>query len=293
MTKKLEQEVEKFKSMSRKELAEFFNCKEEEICMGDYIARDTLDTVCPYKVIMGFANFENSDIESLGNLKVVFGFKYLEGDISSPAKYLGINFANSKIKSTEKLEKVYGSINFGNSLITSLGKIKFLGSNLYLNKTNIIDLGDLTEINGILSLDDSKLKSLCKLEKVQKIYANDCILDDFGALKKVKVVQFKKYQIEELKVKIKKLEMSLENLAKEIKKREDAIKAKYTKATIAESYRYEVEIFKKNKFELEKKLLTLKKKYEHISKYCEMENQFNSQFSLRNGTFYRNLEHNV
>ena len=61
----LSKKIDEIKALSREELAEKFNCKPEEICMDDYIARNTDDTVCPYKVIMGYANFEDSKVTSL------------------------------------------------------------------------------------------------------------------------------------------------------------------------------------------------------------------------------------
>ena len=73
MNSKIAEKIERVRRMPIEELCKKYNCQPEEICLGDYIARDQDDKVCPYKVILGFANFENSQVESLGNLEVVYG----------------------------------------------------------------------------------------------------------------------------------------------------------------------------------------------------------------------------
>ena len=78
MDSSLEKKIINLKEKSVSELAELFHCREDEICLSDYIARKTSDTVCPYKVIMGYANFEDSLVTDLGKLEVVVGKETLE-----------------------------------------------------------------------------------------------------------------------------------------------------------------------------------------------------------------------
>ncbi len=193
MNYKLEEKIEEIKSMTIEELAEKFNCKPEEICTGDYIARYTEDTVCPYKVILGFANFEASKVESLGPLEIVYGKKLMDkfGPITTihhQSVYLGITIKNSKIKSLGKLRKVYGSIDL-NPHITSLENIEFLGSNLYLVNSRLESLGNLKKVDGILNLEDDvarcKLTSLGNLQKARRLYINSNSLQDLGDLEEV------------------------------------------------------------------------------------------------------------
>ena len=191
MNRSIAEKIEKIREMSIEELCKKHNCTPEEICVGDYIARNTKDTVCPYKVILGFANFENSQVESLGNLEVVYGKPLVDNnglmhDINHNPIYLGVNFKYSKIKDLGNLRKVYGSITL-NDLITSMGKVEYLGSNLYLNLTNIKDLGELRQVHGRLNLENmkSRLYSLGKLEKVGSIYCDVNTLMDMGKLTKV------------------------------------------------------------------------------------------------------------
>lgn len=194
MNFRLEEKMEKIKSMSIEELCEKFNCKPKEICMGDYIAKNTRDTVCPYKVILGYANFENSDVLSLGKLEVVYGKKLEDTvgtltDVYGQPIYSGINLRNSKITNIGKnLKKVYGSISL-NKNITSMGSLEFLGSNLFLSNTFVTDLGNITEIDGTLNLEDDQrrclIESLGKLKKVRRLYINSRCLQDLGDLEEV------------------------------------------------------------------------------------------------------------
>ena len=194
MNFRLVEKIEKVKNMTIEELCEKFNCKPKEICMGDYIAKNTRDTVCPYKVILGYANFENSDVVSLGKLEVVYGKKLEDTvgtltDIYGQPVYSGVNFRNSKITDIGKnLKRVYGSISL-NKNITSMGSIEFLGSNLFLSNSNVTDLGNITEIDGTLNLEDDQkrclLHSLGKLKKVRRLYINSKCLHDLGDLEEV------------------------------------------------------------------------------------------------------------
>lgn len=181
MNLKLAEKIDAVKKLSIEELCEKFNCSPEEICFGDYIARETSDTVCPYKVILGFANFEHSQVKDLGPLEIVYGKKLKDNigeirDMQGNPIYLGVNFANSLVKYCDNLRIVYGSIDLGKN-ITSLGNIQFLGSNLYLGKTNLTSLGKLEIIDGIFDIERSKLISFGKLRKIgtfqigsQKVY---------------------------------------------------------------------------------------------------------------------------
>ena len=193
MNFRLEQEIEKVRSMTIEELCEKFNCKPKEICMGDYFAKDTRDTICPYKVILGYANFEFSDVVSLGKLEVVYGKKLEDtvgplSDVYGQSIYSGVNLRNSKITDLGKLKKVYGSISLNKS-IKSMGHLEFLGSNLFISNTNVEDLGNITEIDGTLNLEDDQtkclLKSLGKLQKVRRLYINSRCLQDLGDLEEV------------------------------------------------------------------------------------------------------------
>lgn len=191
MNRKLEKEIDAVKALSLKELCKLFNCKPQEICKGNYIARETEDKVCPYKVILGFANFEKSEVEDLGKLEIVYGSKFPERSFDDTAVYLGLNLANSKITNLGKIKKIYGSISLNNN-ISDLGNIEFLGSNLYLNDTKIKTLGNnLKEINGRLNVENCCLESTGGLEKVNTIYINSKNFKDFSGVKAYKQATIK------------------------------------------------------------------------------------------------------
>ena len=193
MNAKLEEKIDKIKAMSIEELCEKFDCQPEEICMGDYIAKYTDDKVCPYKVILGYANFENSNVIDLGKLEVVYGRKQAEEKSifrtkKKEASYLGLSIKYSQIKSLGKLRKVYGSIGL-NANIKSLSNLEYLGSSLYISNLNVEDLGELTTIEGILYIEDdcnkSKIRSLGKLKKAGKLSLNASNLTDLGDLEEM------------------------------------------------------------------------------------------------------------
>ncbi len=184
MDSSLEKKIINMKEKSVSELAELFHCREDEICLSDYIARKTSDTVCPYKVIMGYANFEDSLVTDLGKLEVVVGKETLETNAQNQRIYLGINLYRSKIKDLKNLKIVFGTFNAYGTQIKSLAKVKFLGSGLMLTGTQIQDLGALKEVNGSLWIEETNIKSLGHLEIVSdEIFARKSKLEDVGNLR--------------------------------------------------------------------------------------------------------------
>ena len=186
MNTKLEEKIDAVKAMSIEELCAKFNCEPHEICLGDYIARNTDDTVCPYKVILGFANFEDSSVKDLGPLEIVYGKKlkendYVLKDINGNCIYNGINLRNSRIYSFGNLRKVYGTCSLGNK-ITSTGNLQYVGSNLYLNNTSLKTIDSDLIVDGRVNIEESCLESLGKLKKVKILYINSKKLKSYGEL---------------------------------------------------------------------------------------------------------------
>lgn len=277
MIPKVEEKVKILKSMTKEELAKHFKCKPEEICMGDYIARNTTDKVCPYKVIMGFANFENSEVEDLGPLTVIVG--KLEKDYDT-ALCFGVNFANSKITSTGNLRYIYGSAGFANSKITSLGKIQFLGNNLYLDKTKIKNMGKAKElvIEGILSLNNSNLESLGNLVKVNKILLSETSnLKDFGKLKCFKSIEFNPVESKIARITNKIHEDK--RIVKEIKK--DCLSKKFIISSESKYWNGRIS-------EINKDIAKLKEKLSVYQEYKELQNKFDKEFKFEDDKFIRN-----
>lgn len=189
MNKKLEEKIDTVKAMSIEELCEKYNCSPDKICMGDYIARETTDTVCPYKVILGFANFENSNVHDLGDLEVVFGRKLKENsfvltDTHGNCIYNGLNLRNSKITNLKNLRKVYGTCSL-NEDIQSLSNLEFLGSGLYLNRTTIKEIDANIKIDGLLNIENCQLESLGLLKRAKEINIATKTFKSFGDLEEV------------------------------------------------------------------------------------------------------------
>ena len=196
MNIKLQEKVEKIRAMSIEELCEKFKCLPEQICLGDYIARNTNDTVCPYKVIMGFANFEGSNVTSLGPLEVVVGKQLKEHglvvtNLEGINMYHGLNLRNSEVKNLGNLKIVYGSCSL-NENICSLENFKFAGSGLFLYRTGITVIDSEIIVDGMLSVDNSKVQSLGLLKKATIINADSKYLTDLGEVEEFTKILFSK-----------------------------------------------------------------------------------------------------
>ena len=133
----------------KKNLAEYYNCDEEEICTGDYKPKD--ETICPYKVIIGSAHFSNSNITDLGNLQIIRGdadFKYSEvtnlGNLQSIGRYA--HFSNSKVTNLGNLQNIGRDAYFSESEVADLGNLQSIGRDAYFNSSKITDLGNLQHI---------------------------------------------------------------------------------------------------------------------------------------------------
>ena len=131
----------------KKYLAEYYNCTEEEICVGDYIPKE--ETRCPYKIILGNAYLEDSKVIDLGELQNIVG---------------GADFRNTKITNLGKLQSIGMDVEFGDSEITNLGKLQIIGRDAHLEHSNITNLGELQKIGGNADFANSKITDLGKLK---------------------------------------------------------------------------------------------------------------------------------
>lgn len=143
--KALKQKLPKIK----KHLAEYYNCTEEEISLDNYTP--TKETRCPYKVILEYADFTNSNITDLGKLQFIGGDAY---------------FDNSNLTDLGKLQSIGGYAYFNDSKITTLGKLQSIGGKAYFNNSEVTSLGELQKIGGNVYFKNSKVTSLCKLQSI-------------------------------------------------------------------------------------------------------------------------------
>ena len=173
----------------KKYLAEYYNCTEEEICVGDYIPKE--ETRCPYKIILGNlgnADFANSKITDLGKLKIIGENAFFtDSKITNLGKLQIIggdaNFASSKITDLGELQNIEGSAHFEYSKITNLGKLQSIGRSVNFRNSDVINLGKLQSIGGSVKFNDSKITNLGKLQTIGGCaFFNDSEVIDLGEL---------------------------------------------------------------------------------------------------------------
>ena len=150
-------------------LAEYYNCTEEEICTGDY--KPKTEMTCPYKIILGNADFSNSNITDLGNLQ-----------------HIGENadFSNSEITDLGNLQHIGGYADFSNSKVTSLGNLKSIGGNAFFGHSKVTTLGNLQNIGGDAYFEDSEVTDLGNLQIIEgDANFRYSIVTDLGNLKSI------------------------------------------------------------------------------------------------------------
>ena len=134
---------------AKKHLAEYYDCTEEEICIGYYKPKE--ETRCPYKIILGNANFDGSKVTNLGELRIIGG---------------QADFSLTRIKTLGKLQSIGGSALFYNSEVTDLGELQVIGGNAYFENSNITNLGKLQSIGRSVNFRNSDVINLGKLQKI-------------------------------------------------------------------------------------------------------------------------------
>ena len=153
----------------KKQLAEYYNCTEEEISLDNYTP--TKETRCPYMVILGDADFTNSNITDLGKLQFIGGdADFTNSNITDLGKLQSIGgdayFDNSNITDLGKLQSIGGYAYFNDSKITTLGELQKIGGKAYFNNSEVTSLGELQKIGGNVYFKNSKVTSLCKLQVI-------------------------------------------------------------------------------------------------------------------------------
>lgn len=193
----------------KKYLAEYYNCTEEEICIGYY--KPTKETRCPYKIILGNAYFHNFNATTLGKLQIIAGnanFRFSTvttlGELQSIGEDANFDKSNitdlgelriigrdahlehSNITNLGELQKIGGNADFANSKITDLGKLKIIGENAYFDNSNVTNLGKLQSIGGCSYFKNSKITDLGELEIIGECaYFSNSNVINLGKLQKI------------------------------------------------------------------------------------------------------------
>ena len=168
---------EKLKSLLpriKKQIKEYYNCNEEEIVFGNIYFSDNIHkslTICPYKIIFGYANFYNSQVQSLGNLTSIGGYADFEssqvqslGNLTSIGGYA--DFSNSKVQNLGNLTTIGGAAWFNDFRIQSLGNLITIVGSAYFRDSEIQSLGNLTTIGGDAWFGGSQIQSLGNLTTI-------------------------------------------------------------------------------------------------------------------------------
>lgn len=152
----------------KKYLAEYYNCTEEEICVGDYILKE--ETRCPYKIILGDAGFSYSGVTDLGNLRIIGGNAY---------------FNSSKVTDLGELQIIGRDAEFAFSKVTDLGKLQSIGGSADFEDSEVTDLGKLESIGGIANFKGSKITDLGKLQNIGRAVFIGSKITNLGNLKSI------------------------------------------------------------------------------------------------------------
>ena len=172
----------------KKYLAEYYNCTEEEICIGVYFARK--EKRCHYKVILGNANFRYL-VTDLGELQIIEGnANFGDSNVTNLGKLQSIrgnaNFRNSKITNLGDLQSIEKSVNFDYSEITDLSELQSIGESALFEYSKVTDLGGLQSIGGDAYFNHSGVTNLGKLQNIGKnVNFRDSKITDLGNIEHI------------------------------------------------------------------------------------------------------------
>lgn len=207
----------------KNQIAKFYNCKESEICLEDYLT--FYDKVCEFKVIFGYADFRSPLMTTLGNLQFIYGdahfrtpnLTYLgnlqriggnayfnDSQITNLGNLQSVggnaHFRESQIKNLGNLQSIGGTAYFNNSQITNLGKLQRIGGNASFSFSQITDLSNLKIISGNADFQNSQITNLGNLQSIGgNAFFSDSQITSLGFLKNIRgYADFRNSQITDL-----------------------------------------------------------------------------------------------
>ena len=173
----------------KKYLAEYYNCTKREIYLGDYAPK--IRRKCPYKVILGNADFRNSEMKNLNKLQIIEKDAYFdESKVINLGELKSIggdaSFIDPKITSLGKLKIIGGNVSFACSKVTDLGELKIIGGNVSFACSKVTDLGKLQIIGKDVNFKNSKITNLGKLQIIGgTAYFRNSDVINLGKLQKI------------------------------------------------------------------------------------------------------------
>ncbi len=152
-------------------IAKYYNCTEEEIFIGDIYFSKTDYIKCPYKMIIGNVDFEDSQVTNLGNLQTIGGdanfYCSQVTDLGNLQRIGGdADFRGSQVIDLGNLQTIGETANFSCSQVTNLDNLQTIGGNAHFSCSQVTDLGNLQTIGGNAAFGDSQLTNLGKLQTI-------------------------------------------------------------------------------------------------------------------------------
>ena len=141
------------------------------------------------KLIGGNANFRYSQVIDLGQLKSIGGnVRFSNSQVSNLGNLESIGrdawFSNSQVRNLGNLKSIGRDVWFTNSQVRNLGNLKSIGGDADFSASQVIDLGNLKSIGRNAYFGNSQITNLGNLESISgDAYFSDSQVMDLGKLK--------------------------------------------------------------------------------------------------------------
>jgi hypothetical protein len=149
-----------------------FNPKTTKVIFGDAdFENSKVQSLGNLQTIGGDANFRGSKIQDLGNLLTIGGFAIFRGSkIQDLGNLLTIggfaNFENSQVQDLGNLHTIWGGAFFENSQVQDLGNLHTIGKSADFANSKVQDLGNLLTIGGTADFSNSQVQDLGNLQTI-------------------------------------------------------------------------------------------------------------------------------
>ena len=143
------------------------------------------------KTIKGNADFSDSLITDLGNLKLIGGnanFRYSQVIDLGQLKSIGgnVRFSNSQVSNLGNLESIGRDAWFSNSQVRNLGNLKSIGRDVWFTNSQVRNLGNLKSIGGDADFSASQVIDLGNLKSIgRNAYFGNSQITNLGNLESI------------------------------------------------------------------------------------------------------------
>ena len=143
------------------------------------------------KTIKGNADFSDSLITDLGNLKLIGGnanFRYSQVIDLGQLKSIGgnVRFSNSQVSNLGNLESIGRDAWFSNSQVRNLGNLKSIGRDVWFTNSQVRNLVNLKSIGGDADFSASQVIDLGNLKSIgRNAYFGNSQITNLGNLESI------------------------------------------------------------------------------------------------------------